>query len=343
MKASRSATAALTIVIVVACWAFVGARQAGQLPLEPLGNRGEALFPYLEGWYTNPDGTASFLLGYMNRNTKQSFEIPIGPNNRIEPGAPDQGQPTVFNTGRNNRMFTITVPKDFGNKKITWTLVANNIKQSVTFWQNPPYFVEPFIATGTGNTPPTIKIDGGPDHSGPPRGIAKTYVATVGQPLTLTVWAADKGNTIELDPNPPQRGGGRGGGGRAGADAGRGGAAADAGRGGAAPDAGRGGAADAGRGGAAAGGRGGRGGAAAGPPAVVQIAWARYRGPAGIKVADERLPITDRAGQTVSTTATFSQPGEYWLRVNATEGGGEGGGGSGQCCTTSALVRVNVK
>ena len=225
MKASRSAIAALTVVIAVSSWAFVGARQAGQLPLEPLGNKGEALFPYLEGWYTNPDGTVSFLLGYMNRNTKQSFEIPVGPNNRIEPGNVDQGQPTVFNTGRNNRMFTITVPKDFGvNRKITWTLVANRITQSVSFWQNPPYFVEPFIATGTGNTPPVIKIDGGPDLSGPPRGVAKTYTAAVGQPLTLTVWAADKGNTIVLDPNPPQRGAGGGGGGGRGA---RGGAAAD--------------------------------------------------------------------------------------------------------------------
>ena len=302
MQGFRSAVAALTAVIAAASWAIVGAGQAGQLPLEPLGNRGEALFPYLEGWYTNPDGTSTFLLGYNNRNTKQTFEIPIGPNNRIEPGPLDQGQPTYFHTGRQNRMFTITVPKDFGNKKVTWTLAANGISQSVTFWLNPPYFIEPFLMTGTGNTPPLIKIDGGPEHTGPPRGIAKTFAAVVGQPLTLSVWASDKAETIVLDPNPPQRG-------------------ADGARG--------------------AGGRGGRGAAAAGPPAVVTIAWAKYRGPGEVKSTPEKLPITDRAGQTVTTTATFSQPGEYWLRVNATEGSGEGG--SGQCCSTSALVKVNVK
>ena len=301
MSASRSVVAALIAAVSVASWGLVGAGQAGQLPLEPLGNRGEALFPYLEGWYTNDDGTTSFLLGYNNRNTKQTIEVPIGPNNRIEPGPADQGQPTFFDTGRQNRMFTITVPKDFGNKKLTWTLVANGITQAVTFWANPPYFVEPFLMTGTGNTPPVIKIDGGPELTGPPRGIAKTFAAAAGQPLTLAVWAADKPPTIVLDPNPPQRG-------------------AD--------------------GGGAARGRGGRGGAT-GPPAIASIAWAKYRGPGAVKFGTEKLPITDRAGQTVTTTATFQQAGEYWLRVNATEGTGEGG--SGQCCSTSALVKVNVK
>ena len=51
--------------------------------------------------------------------------MPVGPNNRIEPGGPDQGQPTHFLPGGKWGVFTITVPKDFGDKKLTWTLVAN--------------------------------------------------------------------------------------------------------------------------------------------------------------------------------------------------------------------------
>ena len=76
MHASRSAVAglwAMSAVIAVASWVVLGAGQAGQLPLEPLGNRGEALFPYLEGWYPNSDGTFAILFGYTNRNTKQTF------------------------------------------------------------------------------------------------------------------------------------------------------------------------------------------------------------------------------------------------------------------------------
>jgi len=115
----------------------------------------------------------------------------------------------------------------------------------------------------------------------------------------------DKGNTIVLDPDPPQRG--RGGRGRGSDDA------------------------------AAGGGRGGRGG----PPAAANIRWSKYRGPGEVKIADESLPIADAAGQTVTTTATFSAPGEYWLRAQANEGSGEGG--SGQCCSTAAIIRVSVK
>jgi hypothetical protein len=330
MRAYRLALAAL---VAAASWTITVAGQSGNLPLAPLGNKGEALFPYLEGWFTQPDGSVTFLLGYYNRNTKQSFDIPPGPNNKVEPGPADQGQPTHFHPGRENRVFTITVPKEQGARKTTWTVTANGNTQAVTFWNNPDYFVEPFIATGTGNTPPVIKIDNGPELSGPAKGIAKTFTAAVGQPLTLSVWAMDKGNTIVLDPNPPQRGGR--GGAASGADA-RGADARGAdGRGADARGAaGRGAAAGAD---AARGGRGGRGG----PPAAITIAWSKYRGTGEFKPAQERLPIAEAAGGTATTTATFGAPGDYWLRVMATEGAGEGG--SGQCCSTSALVRVTVK
>ncbi len=304
MRASRSAVAGLTGMIALASWVVLSAGQAGQLPLEPLGSKGEAVFPYLEGWYTNPDGTSSILFGYHNRNSKQSFDIPVGPNNRIEPGNADQGQPTHFLPERNNRMFTITVPKDFGQKKITWTLTANGITQSVSAWLNPPYFVEPLLNTGTGNTPPVIKIGDGVEHTGPSKGTYATMAAAVGQPLTLSTWLMDKGNTIVLDPNP-QRGGGRG--------RGRGSDDAD----------------------------GARGRGRGGPPAAANLRWDKYRGAGAVKIANESLPVTNAAGETVTTTATFAAPGEYWLRVNAIEGAGEGG--SGQCCSTSAIVRVNVK
>ena len=39
--------------------------------------------------------------------------MPIGPNNRIEPGGPDMGQPTHFLPGRQSGMFIVTVPKEF--------------------------------------------------------------------------------------------------------------------------------------------------------------------------------------------------------------------------------------
>src|SRR5271169_1370198 len=143
-----------------------------------------------EGWFPNPDGTFSLLLGYYNRNLKQTIEIPIGPNNRIEPGGPDQGQPTHFLPARQWGVFTITVPKDFGEKKLTWTLVANGKTTVIPVSLHPQYEVQPFLEA-SGNTPPFIGFSAeGPFVQGP-RGQSRDLVATVSDPLTLAIWVAD--------------------------------------------------------------------------------------------------------------------------------------------------------
>src|SRR5450631_168589 len=104
---------------------------AQPLPLEPSHEAGQSITGAFEGWFANADGTFSILLGYYNRNTKQELDIPIGPENKIEPGGPDQGQPTHFLLGRQWGVFTVTVPKDFGSKKITWTLTANGTTTAI--------------------------------------------------------------------------------------------------------------------------------------------------------------------------------------------------------------------
>src|SRR5580704_14852279 len=91
------------------------------LPLDPVRERGVGIMPAFEGWYANADGTFSLLIGYFNRNTKEALDIPVGPNNRVEPGPPDQGQPTHFLTRRQAGVFTVQVPADFGKKRIIWT------------------------------------------------------------------------------------------------------------------------------------------------------------------------------------------------------------------------------
>jgi hypothetical protein len=323
---------------------------AGRLALEPLGKTQEAIFPYFEGWYRNEDGTSTILFGYYNRNVGQTLEIPIGPDNRIEPGGPDRGQPTHFMPRRHWGVFAIIVPKEFGNERITWTLTANNLTNSTTVWLNPKYFVEPFKNVANGNTPPRLRfVENGPVFQGPPRTIAQTLEAVTSRPLTLTLWANDEPPTYDATTNrfltleevaarqaksATESAAGRGGGGRA-AGAGRGdapvpiavindqviSATAD------------------GRGATAAAGRGG-------PPADVTIVWSKYRGPGSIEFSPARVPVELKGDfkvfQKAETTATFSAPGEYMLRAVANDSSGDGGGGD-QCCWTTALVRVNVK
>jgi hypothetical protein len=47
-------------------------------------------------------------------------------------------------------------------------------------------------------------------------------------------------------------------------------------------------------------------------------------------------------GESVTTAASFSAPGEYVVRVQGNDESGEGGGGF-QCCWTNAYVKVTVK
>ena len=86
---------------------------------------GQSVSPAYEGWWPNEDGSFTMFFGYMNTNWLQEFDVPIGPDNNIEPGGPDQGQPTHFYPRRNPFLFTIRVPKDFGNKELIWTLTTN--------------------------------------------------------------------------------------------------------------------------------------------------------------------------------------------------------------------------
>lgn len=134
--------------------------------------------------------------------------MPIGPNNRIEPGGPDLGQPTHFLTGRQWGVFAVKLPKDLGNKRLTWTIVSNGLTNAITIHTQADYVVEPYEDAANKNTPPKLKFDpNGPALMGPPAGVAAKYSATVGTPLALTVWATDEGPKINV---PQGRGRGRG-------------------------------------------------------------------------------------------------------------------------------------
>ena len=82
----------------LSCCVLLCAQQ--QLRVEPPHDSGQGVTPAYEGYFVNPDGSLSILFGYYNRNLKENLDIPVGPDNRIEPGGPDRGQPTYFLTGR---------------------------------------------------------------------------------------------------------------------------------------------------------------------------------------------------------------------------------------------------
>ena len=157
---------------------------------------GQNISPAYEGWMPNEDGSFTMYFGYMNTNWQQEVDIPIGPANTIDPGGPDQGQPTHFYPRRNPFLFTIRIPKDFGKKELIWTLTANGKTEHAYASLKSDYEIDKqVISTEVGgdngslrdelrtNIPPELKIEG-----------EKQRTVKVGQTLALAVVAGDPDN-----------------------------------------------------------------------------------------------------------------------------------------------------
>ncbi len=188
------------------------ARAEPQLPSEPQRQFGTSVTGAFEGWFENSDGSRSFLVGYLNRNATQPLDIAVGPDNRIEPGGPDMGQPTHFLPGRHWGIFTITVPKEFTtpNQRLTWTIVANGQATTIPLRLHPDYNITPFSDVAVKNTPPVVRFEEqGPGTQGPIALLSTAVVrtASIASPLTLALWATDDARfasgTMALPKNLP--------------------------------------------------------------------------------------------------------------------------------------------
>src|SRR5262249_17778855 len=112
--------------------------------------------------------------------------------------------PTYFYTRFNRQLFAVTVPADFGQKQITWTLAVHGQTEHAVGWLRPDWEIAP-PGTGTGagrggdaakNQPPTLALAG------------SSRIA-LSEKLTLTATVTDDGLPV------PRGRGGRGGGGNA--------------------------------------------------------------------------------------------------------------------------------
>jgi hypothetical protein len=182
---------------------------AQQLPSEPRRQFGASITGAFEGWFENVDGSRTFLVGYLNRNGSQPMDVPLGQDNRIEPGGPDLGQPTHFLPGRHWGMFTVTVPKDFtsADQRLTWTIVANGQATSIPLRLHPDYNINPFSDVAVKNTPPSIRLaENGSATKGPLATLASAPERTVakGAPLALPLWADDDGKFANATMAPPR-------------------------------------------------------------------------------------------------------------------------------------------
>jgi len=321
---------------VLAAFAFVAAvRLAAQAPAtasppsaQLTGVRymsGQNVAPVFEGWEKNADGSFSFVFGYLNRNYEEEPEIPVGANNSFSPGPADRGQPTHFYTRRQQFMFKVRVPGDFGKQELVWTLTrAGKTEKAVAHLQLEWELTEIVYSqnraglardsvTALPNKPPTVFLNATP------------LAATVGTALTISATAADDGI-----PKPPAARGTSAGAGagtttpNAAAASTQPAAAAATPADGAAPQRG-----------AAVPAR-GRGATPTPPPLInlrqgpvqqalikpprtgLALTWTHWRGPGRVTFTPQSGPAKE--GTPVTTQATFSAPGAYVVRAFVDDG-----------------------
>ena len=169
---------------------------------------GEGVSPVYEGYDVNPDGSFNMWFGYMNRNYEEEPDIPVGPNNHFEPGG-DVGQPTHFSIRRNKDIFRVVVPKDFGDKKLVWTITVHDKTEKVSGSLDRVWMIDRKFTTRGGNieaiasnTPPVVTIAES-TLTIPQSGVANLNISATddglptnrtGKPIGMTVrWAKYRG------------------------------------------------------------------------------------------------------------------------------------------------------
>jgi hypothetical protein len=253
----------------------------GQAPTSFVHKAGSDVVPIYEGWYKNPDGTISVSFGYLNRNYEEELDIPLGAANRIEPGPEDQGQPTHFFPRRQRGVFAATLPKDIGNRKVTWSLTVRGQTASVPANLGELYNIDALKSEGLNRIPPGLKLEeAGPVAVGPAG--ARTARKTVfPNAVSLDTWVV---NTETASSGQSE----------------------------------------------------------SRPRSHVTLTWSKYRGPGTVSFGERTQTVkpTDKA----TTTATFSERGQYMLRVLVM--GNEMGNPTAQtyqCCWTNGYVQVSVE
>ena len=159
-------------------------------------NQGQSVSPAYEGWMDNEDGSFSMVFGYMNRNWEEEPDVPVGADNFFSPGPQDRGQPTHFLPRRNRFVFKVSVPADFGERELMWTLRVNGEEYVAYGSLKQDYFVDNVVImseTGTlgagtsdpalrAHTPPVVEME-----------TPSQIEAVVGRPVRIVARVTDDG------------------------------------------------------------------------------------------------------------------------------------------------------
>lgn len=182
-------------LILVAVFVVQSPVEAQQYPLAPRVSSGESIHPFFEGWYELEDGSHVYSFGYFNRNLGDNpTYIPRGEDNFIEPAQFDGMQPDWFPIRRERGVFTVAVPPDWPvDEPVVWSFRSQGELFSVPASYQTDAMQLTTTSAAMGSERPFLRIDEDGEEG---FGIIEPVFgeerdATVGEPLQITVWARD--------------------------------------------------------------------------------------------------------------------------------------------------------
>ena len=159
-------------------------------------NTGQDVVPIFEGWERVPDGSFNMVFGYLNRNHVEQLSLPIGAQNRFEPGPADRGQPAYFYPRENHFIFRVNVPKDWDRKKeLVWTLTAHGKTEQARATLMDIWEIDRKVEVSNGGAGGGVQTSNALIAKDEPPSVTIDPVsrATTGAPVTLTASVTDDG------------------------------------------------------------------------------------------------------------------------------------------------------
>lgn len=198
-----------TTAVAAALVGLFSASASAQLPehlrdyqLSQRSTTGEAIAPFFNGWIANADGSTTYVFGFANLNREEIVDVPLGPNNFIEPAEFDGAQPThfpIYSRGgfrgiQERGAFAVTVPADQAGTEVVWTVNHAGRSYSIPARATSTAYEMSRAERALGSLTPAIRFEENGEMSTDREGIyADKITASVGQPVSLSAYIKDRG------------------------------------------------------------------------------------------------------------------------------------------------------
>jgi hypothetical protein len=190
-------------VLALAAAPLVAQSQSTELHIK--FNSGQDVVPIYEGWERVPDGSFNMVFGYLNRNHVEELALPVGSQNRFEPGVADRGQPTYFYPRENHFIFKVNVPRGWDRaQELVWTITAHGKTEQAKATLLDVWEIDRKVEVSNNGGGTAVSNDLIARDQPPVVTIDPIGRPTTGTPITISATVTDDGIPAPSKPRPPR-------------------------------------------------------------------------------------------------------------------------------------------